>query len=82
MACACMRRHLPLAKDLVRSSRQQLVAHLDGYAKRHRPLFEKVKGAVPLQRPFIVLYNPPLCLLAIPPKQHWPLADTESKAMS
>ncbi|EIE27218.1 hypothetical protein COCSUDRAFT_64127 [Coccomyxa subellipsoidea C-169] len=35
-------RHLPLAKDLVRSSRQQLVAHLDGYAKRNRPLFEKV----------------------------------------
>ncbi|BDA48136.1 probable adenylate kinase at N-terminal half [Coccomyxa sp. Obi] len=35
-------RHLPLAKDLVRSSRQQLVAHLDGYAKRHQALFEKV----------------------------------------
>ncbi|KAK9907299.1 hypothetical protein WJX75_001001 [Coccomyxa subellipsoidea] len=35
-------RHLPLAKDLVRSSRQQLVAHLDGYAKRNRPLLEKV----------------------------------------
>ena len=35
-------RHLPLAKDLVRASRQQLVAHLDGYAKRHRALFERV----------------------------------------
>ena len=35
-------RHLPLAKDLVRASRQQLVAHLDGYAKRHNALFERV----------------------------------------
>ena len=35
-------RHLPLAKDLVRASRQQLVAHLDGYAKRHKELFERV----------------------------------------
>ena len=35
-------RHLPLAKDLVRASRQQLVAHLDAYSKRHRGLFEKV----------------------------------------
>ena len=36
-------RHLPLAKDLVRASRQQLVAHLDGYAKRHKSLFERVR---------------------------------------
>lgn len=36
-------RHLPLAKDLVRASRQQLVAHLDGYAKRHKRLFERVR---------------------------------------
>ncbi|CAK0784866.1 hypothetical protein CVIRNUC_008071 [Coccomyxa viridis] len=46
-------RHLPLAKDLVRASRQQLVAHLDGYAKRHKELFERVvkvidEEAVPL----------------------------------
>lgn len=43
---SCWVRHLPLAKDLVRSSRQQLVAHLDGYAKRNRPLFEKVAHAI------------------------------------
>lgn len=36
-------RHLPLAKDLVRSSRQQLVAHLDTYSKRHPKLFRAVR---------------------------------------
>ena len=35
-------RHLPLAKDLVRQSRQQLVAHLDGYVRRYNSIFEKV----------------------------------------
>ena len=40
-------RHLPLAKDLVRASRQQLVAHLDGYAKRHKALFEQVGHGLP-----------------------------------
>ena len=40
-------RHLPLAKDLVRASRQQLVAHLDGYAKRHKELFERVRRLRP-----------------------------------
>ena len=40
-------RHLPLAKDLVRASRQQLVAHLDGYAKRHKELFERVRWPRP-----------------------------------
>ena len=35
-------RHLPLAKDLVRASRQQLVAHLDAYSKRHPKLFRAV----------------------------------------
>ena len=40
-------RHLPLAKDLVRASRQQLVAHLDGYAKRHHDLFQLVSPSLP-----------------------------------
>ena len=40
-------RHLPLAKDLVRASRQQLVAHLDGYAKRHHDLFQRVSPSLP-----------------------------------
>ena len=48
---ACARRyaairHLPLAKDLVRASRQQLVAHLDTYSKRHPALFRDVRGPV------------------------------------
>ena len=38
-----MRRHLPLAKDLVRLSRQQLVHRLDSYtAKRNMPAFLEV----------------------------------------
>ena len=49
-------RHLPLAKDLVRASRQQLVAHLDGYAKRHKELFERVRWL----RPAVSLL-PPHC---------------------
>ncbi len=36
-------RHLPLAKDLVRISRQQLVSHLDFYCKRHNAVFKKVR---------------------------------------
>ena len=51
-------RHLPLAKDLVRASRQQLVAHLDGYAKRHKELFERVcwpRPAASLLLPHFVL---------------------------
>eukprot|EP00884_Botryococcus_braunii_P018635 jgi/Botrbrau1/5455/Bobra.27_1s0006.1 len=48
-------RHLPLAKDLVRISRQQLVSHLDLYCKRHNKTFMKVielinTEAVPLLR--------------------------------
>ncbi|KAK9839848.1 hypothetical protein WJX81_005830 [Elliptochloris bilobata] len=39
-------RHLPLAKDLVRASRQQLVAHLDTYSKRHPELFRAVVGVI------------------------------------
>ena len=35
-------RHLPLAKDLVRMSRQQLVHRLDLYCKRHPDLFTAV----------------------------------------
>lgn len=35
-------RHLPLAKELVRTSRQQLVSHLDTYCKKHNDVFIKV----------------------------------------
>ena len=36
-----MRRHLPLARDLVRLSRQQLVHRLDSYmSKRNLPVFQ------------------------------------------
>ena len=38
------RRHLPLAKDLVRLSRQQLVHRLDSYmGKRNLPIFMEVR---------------------------------------
>jgi len=43
-------RHLPLAKDLVRASRQQLVAHLDTYSKRHPTLFHAARPAPPRGR--------------------------------
>ncbi|DBA76165.1 hypothetical protein WJX77_008047 [Trebouxia sp. C0004] len=46
-------RHLPLAQDLVRASRQQLVHRLDTYSKRHHKIFMEVvriidNEAVPL----------------------------------
>ncbi len=38
-----LRRHLPLARDLVRVARQQLVGRLDGYmSKRNAPIFRTV----------------------------------------
>ena len=37
-------RHLPLAKELVRTSRQQLVSHLDSYSRKHTAVFEKVSS--------------------------------------
>lgn len=48
-------RHLPLAQDLVRASRQQLVHRLDTYSKRHHKIFMEVvriidNEAVPLLR--------------------------------
>ena len=42
-------RHLPLAPELVRASRQQLVAHLDSYARRHASTFDKVLCGLPCQ---------------------------------
>lgn len=36
-------RHLPLAQDLVRASRQQLVHRLDTYSKRHHKIFMEVR---------------------------------------
>ena len=35
-------RHLPLAVELVRKSRQQLVSHLDSYCNHHNDLFSEV----------------------------------------
>ena len=35
-------RHLPLARELVRTSRQQLVSHLDSYCRRHNAIFKQV----------------------------------------
>ena len=35
-------RHLPLAQDLVRASRQQLVHRLDTYSKRHHMIYMEV----------------------------------------
>eukprot|EP00891_Asterochloris_glomerata_P009685 jgi/Astpho2/9685/e_gw1.00147.4.1_t len=48
-------RHLPLAADLVKASRQQLVHRLDTYSKRHRKTFLEIvrlidNEAVPLLR--------------------------------
>ena len=37
-------RHLPLAQDLVRASRQQLVHRLDTYSKRHHKIFMEVSS--------------------------------------
>ncbi len=39
---ACPRRHLPLARDLVRVARQRLVFRLDAYCKRDNKLFSDV----------------------------------------
>lgn len=35
-------RHLPLARELVRTSRQQLVSHLDTYCRKHKKVFDQV----------------------------------------
>ena len=32
----------PLARELVRTSRQQLVSHLDGYCRKHNAVFKQV----------------------------------------
>lgn len=39
-----MIRHLPLAKDVVLSARQELVMRLDGYCEASRELFEEVSN--------------------------------------
>lgn len=39
-------RHLPLAADLVRESRQALVSNLDRYRKRHGAEFQRVVGLI------------------------------------
>lgn len=39
-------RHLPLAKDLQQTARQQLVSRLEGYCRQQRPLFGQVLGLV------------------------------------
>lgn len=39
-------RHLPLAKDLQQTARQQLVSRLEGYCRQQRPLFGRVLGLV------------------------------------
>lgn len=41
-AAHAARRHLPLARDLVRVARQRLVFRLDSYCKRHNKLFNDV----------------------------------------
>lgn len=41
-APAMLRRHLPLARDLVRVARQRLVFRLDSYCKRDNRLFQDV----------------------------------------
>lgn len=40
-------RHLPLARELVRTSRQQLVSHLDSYCRKHHDIFQQVKPRIP-----------------------------------
>ena len=39
-------RHLPLARELVRTSRQQLVSHLDSYSRKHNSIFKQVRRAL------------------------------------
>lgn len=39
-------RHLPLAAELARTARQQLVSSLDGHKRRHGELFEGVVGLI------------------------------------
>jgi hypothetical protein len=39
-------RHLPLAKDVVLSARQEMVMRLDGYCEASRELFEEVRWLV------------------------------------
>jgi hypothetical protein len=48
-------RHLPLAKDVVLSARQELVMRLDGYCEASRELFEEVR------------LNAPVCMSAARP---------------
>lgn len=43
----CLCRHLPLAADLVKASRQQLVHRLDTYCKRHSKIFAEVGVTTP-----------------------------------
>ena len=43
VATYVMIRHLPLAKDIVRSARQELVMRLDGYCEANAELFREVK---------------------------------------
>ena len=72
-------RHLPLAKDLVRASRQQLVAHLDAYSKRHRALFEKARACAPPLYPKVLRLSAaasPAVLAVAPACMRPPLACT------
>ena len=49
-------RHLPLAQDLVRASRQQLVHRLDTYSKRHHKIFMEVRH---MHHAYLVLHAHP-----------------------
>ena len=61
-------RHLPLARDLVRVARQQLVGRLDGYmSKRNAPIFRRVLKIIDDEVPAIhhgsSSFSHGLCLL-------------------
>lgn len=46
MVLLCCCRHLPLAKDLQQTARQQLVSRLEGYCRHQKPLFGRVLALV------------------------------------
>lgn len=46
VCCAEIIRHLPLAKDVVLSARQELVMRLDGYCESSMELFEEVSQSI------------------------------------
>ena len=67
-------RHLPLARELVRTSRQQLVSHLDSYCRKHNSIFKQAGS----RRPSAQVHAPSCSIhmaIFLTPKQETRWAD-------